>query len=203
MTDRLPRAPASMQPVARLDVRFGEDTGRRVLLVDGTVQSVIEPRFDGYWAAMVPDRRPRHTLLLGLGGATVAALLHERFGPVPVTGVELNPDVIRVADPIYRSIPSLSVVEADAFGFVQNATGPYDLICIDLYRGERLAAAITHLPFLRRIRELLAPGGDAVFNLFLDRSAIARTDRIRRALTVNRCVVVKQNVLVWASSNKR
>ena len=56
-------------------IRIGEDGGRAALLVDGVVQS-ISPEDGlvdgGYWAAMVPDERPRVALILGLGGGTLS-----------------------------------------------------------------------------------------------------------------------------------
>ena len=66
------------------EVRLGEDDGRPVLLVNGAVQSVLADDPEGYWQRMVPDVKPRRALLLGLGAGTVARLLHERFGEVPL-----------------------------------------------------------------------------------------------------------------------
>src|SRR5688572_25904299 len=73
----------SRRAVAAPKVRIGEDGGRAALLVDGVVQSISPAdglAVGGYWAAMVPDERPRSALILGLGGGTLARLLQARWG---------------------------------------------------------------------------------------------------------------------------
>jgi len=63
---------------------LGRYDGRTALLIDGVVQS-LDPGdgtedVNGYWPALIPEYRPERTLLLGLGGGTVARLLLRRFG---------------------------------------------------------------------------------------------------------------------------
>jgi spermidine synthase len=178
-------------------VRFGEDQGRRVLLVDGTVQSAADIAAEGYWSAMVPDRRPRRALLLGLGAGTVARRLHARFGPLPVVGVDDDPAVIAVARRELADLPCLEIVEADAFRYVATTAERFDLGCVDLYRGAQLQAGIVGRPFLRRLRELLAPRGHAAINLFADRRTMTRIHRLGRVFRVLRTVAVGKNVVVW------
>lgn len=178
-------------------VRFGEDEGRRVLLVDETVQSSADVAAEGYWSAMVPDRRPRRALLLGLGVGTVARRLHVRFGPLPVVGVDDDPAVIAVARRELADLPCLEIVEADAFRYVATTAERFDLACVDLYRGAQLQAGIVGRPFLRRLRELLAPRGHAAINLFADRRTMMRIHRLARVFRVLRTVAVGKNVVVW------
>src|SRR5918911_1004314 len=86
-------SPAPPLPRSPSRARIGEDDGRRALLVDGVVQSVeVEAgrQVDGYWAALLPSVRPRRALVLGLGGGRVVPLLHRRFGPTAVVGVEAD-----------------------------------------------------------------------------------------------------------------
>ena len=37
---------------------------------------------------MLPQERPSNVLILGLGGGTIAQFLTQRWGPLPITGVE-------------------------------------------------------------------------------------------------------------------
>ena len=146
---------------------------------------------------MVPDCRPARALLLGLGGGTVARLLHARFGPLPVVGVDDDPDVVALARIELRDLEGLEIVQADAFGYVAHSGERFDLACIDLYRAAQLQAAIVGRPFLRSLRAMLAPRGQAAFNLFLDRRTDVRTRRIARVFRVLRTVQVGKNVVVW------
>jgi spermidine synthase len=95
-------------------VWIGEDDGRRVLLVDGVVQSVaVEPgrEVGGYWAALLPSVRPRRALVLGLGGGTLVNLLRQRFGEVAAIGVESDEEVLRLAKAeLHLAMPGLEVV---------------------------------------------------------------------------------------------
>lgn len=183
------------------EVRFGEDEGRRVLLVDGSVQSVADPTRpsfdDGYWSAMVPDQRPSRALLLGLGVGTVARLLRARFGPVRLVGVDDDPGIIAVARRELADIRTLEIVEADAFRYVAESDERFDLACVDLYRGAQLQAQIIGRPFLRQLRGLLEPRGVATFNLFADRRAESRVHRLGRVLRVTRQIRVGKNLVVW------
>jgi spermidine synthase len=82
-------------------VRIAEDDGRRALLVDGVVQSVaVEPGLEvgGYWSALLPSVRPRRALVLGLGGGTLVHLLRRRFGDVSIVGVEVDENVLALAE---------------------------------------------------------------------------------------------------------
>src|SRR5438132_6811579 len=82
------------------DVRIGDDGGRAALMVNGVVQSISPADVltdGGYWAAMLPDIRPRRALILGLGGGTLAQLLQSRWGAVAIVGVDDDPEILSIA----------------------------------------------------------------------------------------------------------
>jgi spermidine synthase len=169
------------------EVRLGEDDGRPVLLVDGAVQSVLANDPEGYWVRMVPDVRPRRALLLGLGAGTIARLLYERFGAVPIVGVDDDLSVIDFARELLRDLHSLDVEHGDAFAYVEQAvsTGDhFDYVAVDLYRGDHLVHGVVGRPFLRALRTILEPRGVAVFNLFHERRVADRVRRIGRVFTI-------------------
>jgi spermidine synthase len=168
--------------------------------VDGTVQSVLADDPTGYWSRMIPDVRPGRALLLGLGAGTIARLLHERFGDVPIVGVEDDPDVAGFARELLRDLPSLEIVEADAFRYVEliAARGErFDYAAVDLYRGHLLVHGVVGRPFLRALRALLEPRGLAVFNLFQERRVDDRVRRIGRVFRVLDRQLAGKNVVVW------
>jgi spermidine synthase len=182
------------------EVRLGEDDGRPVLLVDGTVQSVLEDDPSGYWSLMVPDVRPGRALLLGLGAGTIARLLHKRFGDVPMVGVDEDADVVGFARELLRDLPSLEIVQADGFAYVDEAAAGgerFDYVAIDLYRGDRLVHGVIGKPFLRGLKTLLEPRGLAVFNLFYERRVEDRIRRIGRILTETERRRAGKNLVLW------
>jgi spermidine synthase len=140
------------------------------------------PLGPGYWPLMLPDVRPKAALILGLGGGTLAHLLARRFPGTHITGVEIDPHVVRLARSAFDvGTSAREIVEADAFAYIGHATGPYDYIAVDLFAGGQIPRAVFQKPFLKKVRELLTPGGIAAFNFFKDRAAGSRLRRLEAA----------------------
>jgi spermidine synthase len=176
-----------------------EDDGRLELRVDGVVQSVDLASAAGreYWPAMLPDRRPGRSLLLGAGGGTLAALLLRRFGETRVLAVDDDPRVVSLGrERFYLDLPGVEVVIADAFAFVEVCTGRFEYIAVDLFRGGERPRTVLGRPFLRALARLAAPGAVIAFNLFRDRRAESAIARIGRVLPVTRRVEAGKNLVV-------
>jgi spermidine synthase len=180
-------------------VWIGEDEGQTALLVDGVVQSVLVddgPLGPGYWPLMLPEARPSQALILGLGGGTIAHLLTRRFGPIPITGVECDPRVIRLACSAFGlELPHLEIIEADAFQFVEDAAGPYGYVAVDLFAADAIPRQIFARPFLKRIRALLTPGGLAAINFFRDRRTADHVRRLEQVFPRVEVVDSRKNVI--------
>ena len=184
------------------DIRIGEDGGRAALLVDGIVQS-ISPEdglaTGGYWAAMVPDERPRRGLILGLGGGTLARLLHARWGTFPIVGIDDDPSVLELARQVgWLPREALDVVVADAFQYAQSCHERFDYVAVDLFRGERLASRAFGKPFLKRLRALLEPRGRLAVNMFTDIHVFTRVARIASIFEIREQRGVGGNLVVHA-----
>jgi spermidine synthase len=168
--------------------------------VDGTVQSVLADDPFGYWHALVPSVKPRRGLLLGLGAGTVVRLIHDRFGSVPLVGVDDDEAVLTVARDALRDLSSVEIVQEDAFKYVERmaAAGEhFDYAAVDLYRGASLAHGIVGRPFLKALKTLLEPRGVACFNLFLERRVADRVRRIERVFPVLDRRMVGKNIIIW------
>ncbi len=184
------------------EVRIGEDGGRAVLLVNGIVQS-ISPEDGladgGYWAAMLPEDRPQRGLILGLGGGTVARLLHARWGPFPIVGVDDDPTVLDLAREIgWLPREALEVVIADAFAYIKTCQERFDYVAVDLFHGEEMDKRIFGQPFLRRVRALLAPRGQLAINMFADVRMLRRITRIATFFEIRERRFVGGNLIVHA-----
>lgn len=185
---------------ARPRVWVAEDEGQRALLVEGVVQSVAADdalRGPGYWPAMLPDVRPRHALLLGLGGGTIAHLLVRRFGPLPMLGVEVDVEVLALARAEFDlALPSLTVVEGDALAYVAGCRERFDYVAVDLYKGAEPERGMYTRPFLRALRALLLPGSLAVFNLFRDGRSARRLHRLQQVFPYAATEPLGKNLVV-------
>lgn len=185
--------PASAGVAPHPRVWIGEDEGQTALLVEGVVQSVLVedgPLGPGYWPLMMPDFTPGRCLILGMGGGTIAHLLRRRFGSVQITGVEHDPDIIRLARSAFGlAEPAFEIVQADAFEFVSAESTSFDYVAVDLFAGD-IPARIFSRPFLKDVKRLLTPGGLAAINFFRDRRTAAR---LRRLATVFPHVTVQNS----------
>jgi spermidine synthase len=163
------------RPMARVE------DGRKVLRVGGVIQSVeVDERYTSdVWDAMLPRRRPESALILGLGGGSIAKLMTLRWGALPITGIERDPAVVALARREFGldQLDHLAIVTADAFEWARMCDQTFGAICVDLYVAGKLAHGALGAAFLRDVRRLLAPEGEATFNLW--RSAYLE-DQVRR-----------------------
>jgi spermidine synthase len=180
--------------------------GHPALRADGVIHSVAlapgEAAF-GYWAAMLPAGFPARALLLGVGGGTLAHLLTRRNAVVRLLGVDNDPEVVAFARQHFGlQLPNLEVVIADAFAYVEACGERFDYIAVDLFTGHTFQRGVLARPFLRRLRALLAPGGEIAINMFRDRRAELHVGRIRRVLPVQQVQRLPRNVVVHSRDDQ-
>jgi len=156
---------------------------QRGIFVDGgalTAINAYEGPQDAAWLDQLTSALPYHlaprerVLVLGAGGG---ALVRQALaqGANAVTAVELDPALVRLvaedygelAGHLYRD-PRVTVRVAEARGFVQRRSGPFDLIQVAMHGGFAASAAGLHalsenylytVEALGEYYERLAPGG--------------------------------------------
>ncbi len=203
-----------------LEVRVTTHSDSTLALeVDGVVQSISlpapesvsgspepEPGQSGrYWELMITSQCPRHALLLGLGGGTVAHLLARRCPESEITGIEHDPQVLEIAWSHFGlgSLPQLRIVEADAFAWVaeqseqdETARPSFDLICLDLFQAGRLANGALSKLFLRQVAGLLSPDGWLTVNLMVTARTPDQLQRLERFFVIAWQKRVRGNLVV-------
>ena len=158
----------------------------------------------GYWGLLLPPGCPRRALLLGLGGGTVAWLLARRCPAAVIIGIERDATVLAVArsELGLDGLAQLTAVEADAFTWVAehaaSEPGRYDLICLDLFEGGRLALGALGTPFLRQVAALLAPDGTLTVNLMVTARTADQVRRLHRIFVVTRELRLRGNFILHA-----
>jgi spermidine synthase len=157
-----------------------EDQGRYLLALNEghAIHSIYDPTqllTHGPWdyfmvAPLVnPTAGPaslKSALLIGLAGGTVARQLTAGYGPIPIDGVELDPDVARVGRQYFglNALPNLNILVEDGRYFLRTTDRRYDLIGIDAYRQPYIPFQLTSKEFFQEVSDHLNPAGVAVVN---------------------------------------
>lgn len=197
----------TIDPPSRRRVRVLREQGRRVLTVDGVVQS-IEVRegeaTPGYWKEMIPASIGKEALLLGYGGGTIAHILLSLEPEIRILAIDDDPTVVNIAQSsqyLRLEDERLRIELADAFASVRrfaDESRQFDTVAVDLYRALAIARAAFSRPFLRRIAQILTPDGYATFNLQRDGATARRIRKIGQYLRVERTALVGMNCVVHA-----
>ena len=161
-------------------IQVVEEGGRRSLILNEghAVHSVFDPAeilTGGPWdyfmvaSLMVEDKSdpaPRDALLIGLAGGTVARQLTAAYGPIPIEGVEIDPEIDNVAREYFAldDLDNVDATIADGRYALKTSEDNYDLIGVDAYRQPYIPFQLTSREFFQEVSDHLRPGGVAVVN---------------------------------------
>lgn len=115
----------------------------------------------------VKERNPGSILLLGFGAGSSAHILRKELGlQAPITGVEGDPEMIRLARTYFRAdrLGGLNLIQADALAFAHGQYQRYALVLVDLCHELDLAPGVDEEPFIGDLRKCTAEGGLLCFN---------------------------------------
>ena len=117
-------------------------------------------------ATMYPQDVKR-VLILGLGGGAISTYLGRFLPNAIIDTVELDPGVIDVAKKYFgiRETNRVRFLENDGRVFLNRNKELYDLIVVDAFTGSYIPFHLMTKEFYRLVRERLAPGGVAAFNI--------------------------------------
>jgi spermidine synthase len=115
-------------------------------------------------AAVMPE--PRDALLIGLAGGTVARQLTAAYGPIPIAGVEIDPEINLVAREYFAlgDLDNVEAIVADGRYALRTSDAVFDLIGVDAYRQPYIPFQLTSREFFQDVSDHLRPGGVAVVN---------------------------------------
>jgi spermidine synthase len=108
-----------------------------------------------------------HVLVLGVaGGSVVKTLVDEINFKGKITGVEIDPGIIAIANEYFKlnEIQNLEIIIDDAFEFVLKTKDRYDLIIIDVFQDTTMPNFLFEQFFVNRICFLLKSKGIVLFN---------------------------------------
>ena len=107
-------------------------------------------------------------LLIGLAAGTVSELYTDIYGPLPITGVELDPQIIRVGQDYFgMTQPNLTAVAADGRRWLADrpADDRWRIIAVDAYRPPYIPFHLTTVEFFTLVRDHLTPDGVLAINV--------------------------------------
>lgn len=143
------------------DLNGGDKDGYRILTINDIVQTEIElssHRSRSQYVKLIDSLltfspRPKRALLLGLGGGPVANLLEEKN--YRTDGVEFDPRVILAAQKYFYLNPSVQTYCEDARYFVNHCDSIYDLLVVDVFRGEEQPSHVLTRESLLKLKQNL------------------------------------------------
>ncbi|MFC1727310.1 spermidine synthase [Patescibacteria group bacterium] len=110
----------------------------------------------------------KDVLILGLGGGTVVHLINRYWPQALITGIELDPEIIKVGKEYFGlgKMDQLKIIVSDAFSYLEQHHGEkeYDLIVVDLYLGKKFPQEAAGEKFMKTIKRLLVKNGVVIFN---------------------------------------
>jgi len=118
------------------------------------------------FALFVPN--PRHILMVGLGGGSLAKFCYRHFPHARITVVELRADVIALREQfcVPPDDARFSVVHADACAYLARAPNSVDVLLVDGFDESGLPPALGSARFYGDCRRALRQGGVLAANIF-------------------------------------
>lgn len=170
-------SPSYFGQVQVVDVNREGRPKLRALFTDGLMQNQFME--DGASAtlytyalerlALAAAESAQRALVLGVGAGVVPLALAARG--VDVHAVDISPEIVRVSEEYLGFDPSpIALSYQDARMAVRRCPAGYDIVVVDLFRGDGIPEHLTTLEFFGDIRACLRPGGVMVMNTFMSLS---------------------------------
>ena len=117
--------------------------------------------------ATIYPQAPRKILMLGLGGGSISTYLGRFMPDAAITTVEIDPGVITAAKTYFglRESERMRYRAGDGRVFLNRDSERYDLVLLDAYRGGYVPFHLLTREFYGLVKQRLAPGGAAAFNV--------------------------------------
>lgn len=122
-------------------------------------------------ASLLVKPEPKNILIVGLGGGTLPAVLHELLPNATITSAEIDPAVVKAAKRFfnYQESEQVQTVVMDARVYLKRALREgkkWDLIILDAFNGDYIPEHLMTKEFLQEVRSALNPGGLVAANTF-------------------------------------
>jgi predicted membrane-bound spermidine synthase len=104
--------------------------------------------------------------LVGLAAGTIARQYSEVYGPLPIDGVEIDPEIVRVGREYFAmNQPGLNAIVADGRAYLSQVGHRYTVIGVDAYRLPYIPPHLTTVEFFQEVRDHLTSDGVVAVNV--------------------------------------
>ena len=105
--------------------------------------------------------------MIGLGGGSISTYLGRAMPDVAIDTVEIDPGVINAAKNYFgiRETARVKYLDGDGRVFLNRNKQLYDLILVDAFHGGYVPFHLLTKEFYTLVKQRLAPGGAAAFNV--------------------------------------
>lgn len=119
--------------------------------------------------------RPKRIVLIGLGGGSIIKFCYHRLPSTHLTAVELDPNVIALADAFQLPPegPRLEILQGDGAEYLEEAEKGIDALLVDAFDKTGFAPALANKEFLENAQAKLSGSGILVVNLAGDKDSYA------------------------------
>ncbi len=110
--------------------------------------------------------RVQNMAIIGLAAGTVARQATAVFGPIPIDGYEIDPQIIAVGREYFAMTePNLNAIAQDGRWGLEHSSQRYSIIGVDAYRPPYIPWHLTTVEFFEIVRQRLAADGVLVINV--------------------------------------
>mgnify|MGYP003576139285 CR=1 FL=1 len=130
--------------------------------------SLIAPYTRKMMAFLLMNPNPRHIVMLGLGGGSLAKFCYRNLPKTRITAVEIDADVIAMRDEflIPRDDARFRVVHDDGARFLEHMDGAADVLLVDAFDEDGVALSLGEPRFCRAVAQRLGERGVLVMNFW-------------------------------------
>ncbi len=110
---------------------------------------------------------PRRMAIVGLAAGTVARQATAAFGPIPIDGYEIDPEIVRVGSRYFGldALPNLNAHIEDGRVGIRRSPYRYDLIVVDAFRPPYIPWHLTTREFFELLKARLSERGAVAVNV--------------------------------------
>lgn len=150
---------------------FGRQSSRQSCIEIGQPKKLIFGYTQRIFAAVNEMETVNRVLIIGVGGGSLPMAIREKYPSAMIDAVELDPEVVKVAERYFHFKPDdhIAVHTDDGRVFVRKAIRKkikYDVVILDAFDKDYIPEHMATKEFLEQVKEVLNDNGLLLANTF-------------------------------------